>query len=54
MFSSASNFSLQATDLKYAEYIEILVQIIFAKFTNKRTMGILGAQKLKITLKKNS
>ena len=48
LFSGASNLrSLQAAYLKFFEYVDMLVQIIYAKFKNDRTMGILGAQNIK-------
>ena len=41
LFSGASNLnSLQDTDMKFPEYVDILVQIIYAKFENDGTMGI--------------
>ena len=49
MFSGASNSrSLQATYLKFAEYVDILVQIIYAKFKNDRTKnsGDTGCMKM--------
>ena len=49
MFSGASNSrSLQAIYLKFAEYVDILVQIIYAKFKNDRTKnsGDTGCMKM--------
>ena len=48
-FSGVSNLrSLQATDLKFAEYVEISVQIIYTKFKNDRTKdnGYTGCTKM--------
>ena len=40
MFSNASNLrSLQATYLKFAEYVDILVQVIYVKF---KIVGVLA------------
>ena len=50
MFSGASNLrSLQPTYLKFAEYVDTLVQVIYAEFKNDRTKDILGEKKWKRT-----
>ena len=52
MFSGASNLrSSHATYLKFVEYVDLLVYIIYKKFKNdrKKTKGILGAGKWKRT-----
>ena len=56
-FSGASNLRrLQATYLKFAEYVDILMQIIYAKLKEGRTKdnGYIDARKWKRTLNKNS